>query len=109
MAKARTFAGLGVQAMADELGLTRSTIRDYEHDVRPPKRALILAYAMRCNVDQQWIEDGEPGVVDRRSYKASDMRRSKRACIGGQAGVSEWPVRHETGIVLPFRRIPVAA
>mgnify|MGYP003388870404 CR=1 FL=1 len=58
--KARESAGLKQEELAEALGLTRHPIADYENDVRAPKRAIIMAVAMRCGVPVDWLEGESP-------------------------------------------------
>lgn len=49
-----------VQALADELGVTRQTIGRWMHDKGArPRRAYILQWALITGVDSHWLETGE--------------------------------------------------
>jgi transcriptional regulator with XRE-family HTH domain len=59
--KARDHAGLSVQEMADDLGVSRTTISKYEHDAtgkRGVPRMAILRYADVSGIPIEWIETG---------------------------------------------------
>lgn len=55
-------AGLSVDAMAAELGVSRSTISRWtnEHGT-PPKAAFVKMWALRCGVPFSWLATGEEG------------------------------------------------
>ena len=55
--RARVAAGLSVSELADELEVSRNSISRWEngHGERP-RRALLLAYALRCSVPIEWLE-----------------------------------------------------
>lgn len=70
LAKSRDVAGLSVQQMARELGVSRNTVSGWEHDRVPATRATLLAYASVTGVPMWWLEGTEPpdaAVNDRRS------------------------------------------
>lgn len=48
--------GLTQGEFAAELGLTRFAIADYERDVRAPRRAILMAVALRAGVPLDWLE-----------------------------------------------------
>lgn len=54
--------GLGVQEMAEYLGLSRNTVSSYLHDRSTPTKAVLRAWAARCDVSFEWLATGEnPG------------------------------------------------
>lgn len=59
--KAREAAGLEQQEFADELGISRGTISNYEHDKTRVKRPYLVAWAMRTKVPVEWLLTGETG------------------------------------------------
>lgn len=61
---ARRRIGLSQAAMADELGMERSTIGDFERDVRPPKRGTMIAWARLTGVQLHWLETGEAATPE---------------------------------------------
>ena len=59
MRRARRHAGLTATEMAHDLGLHKQMISRYENDRNPPKRVVLLAYAMRCGVPVEWLEGSD--------------------------------------------------
>jgi len=60
LSKALRSSGIGVQEMAQSLGLSRNTLTNYLHDkTRVPRPTLIL-WAMRTGVSLSWLETGIP-------------------------------------------------
>ncbi len=55
-------AGLKAEDMATEIGRSVTTIRNYLAGRTSPTRAVITAWALRCQVDREWLATGhEPG------------------------------------------------
>jgi transcriptional regulator with XRE-family HTH domain len=68
--KAREVAGMDAEIMAQHVGVTDRTIRNYETDTTPVKRSVILGYSMATGVPVEWIETGvtppsDPTLVTR--------------------------------------------
>ena len=59
LTKAREIAGIAVGDFAKRLGVSRTTISNYEHGRTVPSRAVLLAYATVTGVSLDWIEHGE--------------------------------------------------
>jgi transcriptional regulator with XRE-family HTH domain len=58
MGKALDHAGIGMQEMADYLGVSRTSVSNWIHGrVRPNQRTLLL-WSMRTGVDLGWIARG---------------------------------------------------
>ena len=57
--KAREFAGLQQTELAAEIGVGRSSIINYEKNHAQPPRSVLIAWALRCAVDYEWLS-GEP-------------------------------------------------
>ena len=57
--KAREHANLEQADLAGDLGVSRNTISNYERGKVDPRRAVLLAWAMRTGVDVAWILSGE--------------------------------------------------
>jgi transcriptional regulator with XRE-family HTH domain len=57
--KAREHAGLKQTEMAEEIGIGRSSIINYESDKAKPPRPVLVAWALRCAVPYEWLA-GEP-------------------------------------------------
>lgn len=55
---AREFAGLEQQELADALDVARGTVSNAELGKRTPRRIMIKAWALRCGVSLDWIENG---------------------------------------------------
>lgn len=52
---------VGQQEMADELDVSRSTISRWMNDHgAPPRRPYIVAWALKCGVDVDWLSTGTP-------------------------------------------------
>ena len=68
-------AGVGVQEMADYLGVGRNTVSTWINDRITPSRQTVMLWAMRCGVPVIWLETGqapaEPGP-DGGSYTTRD-------------------------------------
>lgn len=64
--KAREFAGLSQEQLAEAMGISRRTVSTYEGDAGATvKRPTLLAWAMLCGVDMDWLKSGEaPGPSD---------------------------------------------
>ena len=54
--RARVAADLSVAELADELEVSRTSISRWENNHDRPRRATVLAYAMRCSVPIEWLE-----------------------------------------------------
>ena len=59
MRKARETAGLKQTDMAEDLGIGRSSIINYESGRAQPPRPVLVAWALRCAVPYEWLT-GEP-------------------------------------------------
>lgn len=59
MAKAREFASLTQQEMADLLRIGRRSITRYEQTDTPP-RAIVLSYSAITGVPMWWFDDTDP-------------------------------------------------
>jgi transcriptional regulator with XRE-family HTH domain len=57
--KAREVAGLGQDELARELGVSRNTVGNYEAERVQPRRAVLMAWAMRTQVPLAWLLNGE--------------------------------------------------
>lgn len=58
LTKAREHAGISRDEMADRLGVTERTIRNYENDAVRITRATVLAYSAETRVPFGWIVEG---------------------------------------------------
>lgn len=94
--KAREHAGLSTAALGTDLGLHRNSIGAYERDQTEPKRAVLMAWALRCGVPFEWLVSGEaPPSDDGGGTEVLQASRCTR------------PPDHGTGVVayLPTARI----
>jgi transcriptional regulator with XRE-family HTH domain len=57
--RAREFVDLDQADLARELGISRNSVGNYEREVTRPRRAVLLAWALRCGVPFEWLADGE--------------------------------------------------
>jgi transcriptional regulator with XRE-family HTH domain len=80
--KAREIAGLNHAEMASALGVSEKTAWNYEHGKSPMKRAMLVAWALRCGVPVEWIEDGEDGDNSGATARASIRELSPLADTG---------------------------
>ena len=64
--KARETAGLTMEQLGEAIGVGRASIAAYEHGERAPRRAVLMAVAMRCGVPV-WclIGEAEPAIRSR--------------------------------------------
>ena len=62
IAIARDYAGIKQSELAEQLGMSRSTLASIEQGVRKPRRGEIIAIAFATGVDLTWLETGKtPG------------------------------------------------
>ncbi len=55
MGKALDHAGIGMQEMADYLGVSRNSVSNWVHGRITPSRQTLLLWSMRTGVDLDWI------------------------------------------------------
>jgi len=58
MGKALDHAGIGMQEMADYLGVSRTSVSNWIHGRIVPGRQTLLLWSMRTGVDLDWITRG---------------------------------------------------
>ena len=75
--KARELAGLQAVQLADDLGINRHSVANYETGRTSPRRLVIEAWARRTGVSLHWLQNGESPRPD------------------GPDGGSEQEVRHQ--------------
>ncbi len=56
--KAREQRGLGVQDLANELGISRNSVGNYESGRTRPPRPTLIVWSMRCGVPIEWLQTG---------------------------------------------------
>lgn len=57
--KAREESGLEQTELARELGISRGTVTNYERGHVTPRKAVVMAWAMRTGVPAEWLFDSE--------------------------------------------------
>lgn len=90
LAKAREAAGISVQGMADRLGVSRTTVSNYEHERTEPTRGVLRAWEAETKVPLWWLVSGG----DEPSEAAIDRRRRRRV-VTAQEWASrnlDWPL-----------------
>jgi transcriptional regulator with XRE-family HTH domain len=55
---AREWRGLEQQTVADELGISRATVSNYETGKTSPGKLVINAWAVACTTDVEWLKTG---------------------------------------------------
>lgn len=58
--RALDFAGVTAQEMAAELGVHVGTVSRYMNDREEPRRAYLIAWALRCGIPLSWFLADEP-------------------------------------------------
>jgi transcriptional regulator with XRE-family HTH domain len=53
------YSGLNVNAIARELGVSRTTISNYLHGRTEPRRSDLIVWSMRCGVPLEWLLTGQ--------------------------------------------------
>jgi transcriptional regulator with XRE-family HTH domain len=81
MRKAMRSAGIGVQEIADYLGVARNTVSTWINGRIAPSRQTLRLWALRCGVSYDWLKDGEtimpvPGVGSRNLRFSTPARRA---------------------------------
>jgi len=56
---ARRQTGMTQPQLAEELGISKRTVVDFENDVRAPKRATMMGWARATGVSFAWLETGQ--------------------------------------------------
>lgn len=56
--KARECAGMEQAELAARVGIARNTVSNYERGATPPKRPVLLSWALACGVPLVWLQDG---------------------------------------------------
>lgn len=68
MQRALTHAGLHVEEMADELGVSRSTVSRWVNDKGPVRPIYLKQWALRCGVPFEWLQTGAVGPAGQGSH-----------------------------------------
>lgn len=88
MRKARETAGYGHTAMAEYFGVHRNQITRWESGRTPPKRHIVVQWALVTKVPLVWLEtgavpvrpDGEPGETPRKPRRTKDGAQGDFRC-----------------------------
>lgn len=62
--KARTSAGLEQVDLANELGIARNSVANYENGRTTPRRAVLLAWALCTGVSLDWLTEDDTPPTD---------------------------------------------
>ena len=81
--KSLRVSGVGVQEMAEELGMERNTVGRYINGHSRPARPTLIVWAMRTGVPLEWLETG------------ALEQESKNPRPGDQDGGDSRVVRHQ--------------
>ena len=100
LALALEVAQLKPETIALEIGLSVTTIRNYLSGRTQPKRAVIIAWGLRCGVDTDWLETGEPTSAGRPD---GGPGMSRETASDQDIQPPTWQDEH-AGHVVPFRR-----
>ena len=74
LAKARRWAGLEQEDLAEDFGLTRQAISKYERGVSVPKLVVIKQWALRTKAPLEWLLDQPAAVTDPEPPKPKGRR-----------------------------------
>lgn len=84
--KSLRVAGVPVNAMAEELGLTRVTVGNYLALRTTPSRSVLRVWALKCGVPFEWLLTGEcppwdsnPEPADYPSAQIVPLTRTERS------------------------------
>lgn len=60
---AREWRALDQQVLADEVGISRATVSNYETGKTKPGKLEINAWAVVCDVDVEWLKTGDEFIT----------------------------------------------
>lgn len=82
MRKALRHAGIGVQEMADYLGVARNTVSTWINGRNRPGRPVVRLWALRCGVSLGWLEGADDGPKSgNRSFRTSRFDATERRLL----------------------------
>jgi transcriptional regulator with XRE-family HTH domain len=83
MRRALDHAGLTVETMISELGISRGTASRWLHDKGPVRDIYLKQWALRCGVSFDWLKSGGPAGQEATSPGTTDryLGRSPAAVI----------------------------
>lgn len=108
--KAREHAGLYMRELADELGVSESTISRYEGGGQRARRAVVMAWAVATGVDFAWLFDGDDHAAASQQ-PAGGIRKTVSEALKTHSGTrsrTPRPPGHAPGLVRPQPRAPEA-
>jgi transcriptional regulator with XRE-family HTH domain len=73
MRKALRHADIGVQEMADYLGVARNTVGTWINGRIRPSRQTLRLWSLRCGVPLAWLMEGETGSGFRKSSSSTPL------------------------------------
>jgi len=125
MKKALRVADIGVQEMADYLGVARNTVSTWINGRITPSKQTLRLWSLRCGVRYEWLaNDARPQPVraEASSLPRLDSNQQPADCVmslaGARFGTDELAARRERRWATrrctprpfgPFRAIPVTA
>lgn len=56
--KSREHANMDQTQLAERIGMARTTVSNYENGVTPPKRPILLSWALATGVPLEWLQTG---------------------------------------------------
>jgi transcriptional regulator with XRE-family HTH domain len=113
--KARELTGLDQQRFADEIGISRQSVSNYELGNTKVRKIVLIAWQMRTGVPVEWLEHGRltqppvqpsrlvpfsspiPGNLDDDSHETSVWAGDTRSQLAATDGSSAMGVRNATG------------
>lgn len=73
LAKARNAAKVSSEGMASQLGVTRTTVSNYEHDRTRPTRAVLVVWSQVTGAPLEWLEGSDLGTTHRNTGEWADV------------------------------------
>lgn len=78
---AREWRGLEQSEMAEVLGVSRTTVSNYEREYTLPRKLVINAWAAACDVDVEWLKTGR-AQEDSDPNNGGPLSASEKITIG---------------------------
>lgn len=75
--KARKFADLSQIELADQMGIARASVANYENARTTPSRPVLLSWALTCGVSLEWLA-GSPHPGPAKLSDTPDVRKPGR-------------------------------
>lgn len=87
--KARKFADLSQTELANEIGISKASVVNYERGHTRPSRPVLLSWALTCGVSLEWLagspQPGLPNVNDTPDIRKPGRRSPLRRLAGAAA------------------------